>query len=208
MKKLLALSFVVLSMLFAAIPFAYADNSNPTVMLESVADQVIASLKANKANLKTNPTLVYSLANKIIVPHADLTEMSQRVLPPHTWNSASVSQRNQFKQQFTSLLVRTYASALADYTDQTIRFYPIRGGYEGKDAIRVDSQIVRNDGPPVSVNYRLVLEGTDWKLYDLIVEGVSLLESFRSQFADKLAQGDMDDLIKQLKLHNSDNGNR
>lgn len=208
MKKLLSVITIFFGLMLASMQTALADNTNPISMLETVANQVIASLKANKANLKTNPTLVYSLANKIVVPHADLTEMSQRVLPPHTWNSASVSQRDQFKQQFTSLLVRTYASALADYTDQTIRFYPVRGGYEGKKSVRVDSQIVRNDGPPVSVNYRLVLEGSDWKLYDLIVEGVSLLESFRSQFADKLSQGNIDDLIKQLKQHNADNGNR
>lgn len=203
MKKSLYSILIFLGLQIACLSTAYAEASSPINMLESVSNQVIASLKANKASLKSNPSLVYSLANKIVVPHADLTEMSQRVLPPQTWNNASVGQRNEFKQQFTSLLVRTYASALADYDDQTIKFYPVRGGYQGKNMIRVDSQIVRTDGPPVAVNYRLVLEGSEWKLYDLIVEGVSLLESFRSQFADKLSQGDINALIQQLKQHNA-----
>lgn len=203
MKKSLSFIILLLNFLWLTMPLAWADAENPVNMLDNVASQVIASLKANQATLKTNPKLVYSLANKIVVPHADLAEMSQRVLPPHIWNAATPSQRSEFKQQFTTLLVHTYASALADYTDQTIRFYPVRGGYMGKDNVRVDSQIVRNDGPPVAVNYRLVLRGSDWKLYDLVVEGVSLLESFRSQFADKLSQGNMDDLIRQLKQHNA-----
>src|SRR5262245_29648058 len=105
-------------MLFAVLPLtAQAAGGGPVDMLQSVADRMIASLKANKTTLKQNPGLVYSLANKIIVPHADLDEMSKRVLPPQTWNSASVGQRQEFKREFTTLLVRTYASALAAYSD-------------------------------------------------------------------------------------------
>jgi phospholipid transport system substrate-binding protein len=177
--------------------------SDPVVMLESIANQMIATLKNNKASLKNNPGLVYSYANRIVVPHADLTEMSKRVLPPQTWNNATLSQRSQFQQQFTNILIRTYASALADYKDQTVKFYPVRGGYEGKSTVKVDSRIIRSDGPSIPVSYRLVLNGSEWKLYDMSVEGVSLLESFRSQFADRLSQGDMDTLIKSLSTHNT-----
>lgn len=181
---------------------AWADSS-PVNMLQSIANTLIANLKANKATLKTNPSLVYSLAYKIVVPHADLDEMSKRVLPPTVWNMASSSQRSQFKSEFTNLLVRTYASALADYTDQTVKFFPVRGGYQGKNNVRVDSQIIRADGPSLTVNYKLVLRDSQWKLYDLTVEGISLLESFRSQFADKVSQGaSMNDLIRDLKQHN------
>jgi|SRR5579872_4217035 len=177
--------------------------SGPVEMLQSVADQMIASLKANKTTLKQNPTLVYSLAYKIIVPHADLDEMSKRVLPPQTWNSATAGQREEFKREFTRLLVRTYASALAEYKDQTVRFYPVRGGYEGRSTVKVDSQIVRTDGPSISVNYSLVSTGYGWRLYDMTVEGVSMLQSFRSQFSDQLSKGDMASLIRVLKQHNS-----
>lgn len=184
---------------------AAGNNNDPVNMLNSVAEQTISALKARKATLQKNPTVVYSLANKYIVPHADIAEMSKRVLPPSVWEKATPSQRAQFQNEFTTLLVRTYASALADYKDQTVRFFPVRGGFVGKNNVRVDSQIIRTDGPAISVSYRMLLKGSQWKLYDLTVEGVSLLESFRSQFADKLAQGDITDLIRELKQHNANN---
>lgn len=192
---------VLLWSLLTAIP-SFA-SSDPVGELNSIADQLISELKANKTTLKDNPSLVYSLANRIVVPHADVDVMARRVLPPRVWNSATSSQRSEFKSAFTTLLVHTYASALANYNDQTVRFYPVRGGYQGKSSVQVRSAIERPDGPPISVNYRMIAEGSEWKLYDLSVEGVSMLESFRSQFADQLAQGDIQALINKLNSHNS-----
>lgn len=202
MKKYLSLliSFLLLGSLLFNVARA---ESDPVALLSSIADQMINGLQQNKATLKTNPSLVYSLANKIIVPHADLAEMSKRVLPPTTWNSATSAQRAQFEQEFTKLLVRTYASALAEYKDQTVKFFPVRGGYQGKSSVSVDSQIIRTDGPSIGVRYSLVQSGSGWKLYDMTVEGVSMLQSFRSQFADKLSSEDMADLIRDLKQHNN-----
>lgn len=204
MKKYLLSFFSWLMMASTVLLFmpmtAEAAGGGPVEMLQSVADQMIASLKAHKTTLKQNPSLVYSLATRIIVPHADLDYMSMRVLPPQTWNNATPAQRQEFKREFTTLLVRTYASALAEYKDQTIRFYPVRG-YQGK-TVKVDSQIIRTDGPSISVNYSLVSTGGGWRLYDMTVEGVSMLQSFRSQFSDQLAKGDMASLIRVLKQHN------
>jgi phospholipid transport system substrate-binding protein len=83
-----------------------------------------------------------------------------------------------------------------------VHFFPVRGGYEGKNNLEVISQIERPDGPPVKVSYRMVYKGS-WKIYDLNVEGISMLGSFRSQFADQLANGNIDALIQTLKEHNS-----
>jgi len=193
----------LVSLLLGFSQFSFADDaSSPVGLLKSLADKMIANLKTNKAAIKKDPSLVYSLAYKIVVPHADLDEMAKRVLPRQTWEHATSTQRKEFEAEFTTLLVRTYASALADYSDQTVRFYPVRGGYQGKNYVRVDSQIIRSDGPSIGVHYQLVLRGQQWKLYDMTVEGVSLLESFRSQFADKLSQGNMASLIQFLKKHN------
>lgn len=184
---------------------SYAADGDPIALLQSIADRMIDNLRSHKASLKTNPSVVYSIANKIVVPHADLDVMSQRVLPPAVWNSATPAQRREFKSEFTNILVRTYASALEDYTDETVRFFPVRGGIGGKSSITVNSQIVRSDGPSISVNYQMVRSGSQWKLYDLIVEGVSMLESFRSQFGDVLSQGNMADLLRKLSSHNRKN---
>jgi phospholipid transport system substrate-binding protein len=181
--------------------------TNPVTELNSIADKMISKLKANQTTLHDNPTLVYSIADSILLPHADISYMAQRVLPPKTWNSASSSQRSEFEKQFATLLVHTYASALANYKGQVIHFNPVRGGFEGKSTVEVTSSIERPDGPSVSVNYRLVNRGSEWKLYDMNVEGVSMLASFRSQFADQLAQGDINSLNQTLKDHNSGGSN-
>jgi phospholipid transport system substrate-binding protein len=207
MKKIAITLFVLLSLMISSMQTAVA-SSDPVSIVQSLADEMIASLKANKTTLKTNPKLVYSLAYRIVIPHADLDEMSQRVLSPQTWNNASASQRTQFKKEFTDLLVHTYASALANYTDQTIRFFPVRGNIAGKNSVVVNSQIVRSDGPSIAVSYRLHLVGSQWELYDMSVEGVSLLQSFQEQFRQKLSQGNMDQLLKDLKQHNMQKSRR
>jgi phospholipid transport system substrate-binding protein len=201
MKKLLTLFFIMTGLLFAT-QIAFANDGNPIDMVQSLANRMVDNLKANKASLKTNPAKAFALTYKIVVPHADIAEMSKRVLPPQIWNNATASQRAKFEGEFTKLLIRTYASALSDYDNQTLRFFPVRGGYQGKSTITVVSQIIRSDGSPIAVNYSLISKPSGWKLYDMTVEGISLLESFRSQFADKLSQGNMDSLISEIEKHN------
>ena len=197
--------FVSIILLFLSLMPGIASAQDPVAMLNSIANQMISNLKAHEMTLKSHPATVYSLAYRLVVPHADLDYMARRVLPAQTWNQASAGQRHEFEREFTTLLVRTYASALADYTDQTVRFYPVRGGYAGRSTIQVNSEIVRTDGPSIPVNYSLVQAGSQWRLFDMTVEGISMLESFRSQFADKLSQGNMSDLIAALKQHNHAN---
>lgn len=179
---------------------AYA-QSDPVMVLQHIANNMIAGLKTNKATLKSKPQIVYNLAYQYVVPFADLTEMSKRVLPPNIWNNATPMQRKQFQHEFTTTLIRTYASALTSYQDQTIQFYPVRGGASGR-SVEVSSEIIGSGNEPIHVIYRMVQSGGGWRLYDMSVEGVSMLDSFRSQFADILAQGSMNQLLGRLSGHN------
>ncbi len=205
-KVLLTSVAVIFSWLTMVTVVQAQAQENPVLMLQSIANNMISQLKANKATLKTKPGIVYSLARKYVVPYADLDVMSKRVLPPQTWNSATPAQRAKFKSEFTTLLIRTYASALTSYQNQTVKFYPVRGGYEGRNNIEVSSEIVSPDTDPVRVTYRLVRLGGNWRLYDMSVEGVGLIDSFRSQFADILGNGgSMDELLKRISSHNAGN---
>ena len=116
------------------------------------------------------------------------------------WNSATPSQRAAFQKQFTTLLIRTYASALTSFKDQTVKFYPVRGGGQ---TVQVSSDIISPNNSPIHVTYRLIHESGGWRLYDMSVEGVSLIESFRSQFADILSHGNIDQLISKMSGHNT-----
>lgn len=181
---------------------AYAQGGDPVNLLQHIADNMIQGLKANKATLKTKPGIVYSLARRYVVPYADLAEMSRRVLPRNIWNNASSAERAQFQREFTTLLIRTYASALTAYQDQVVKFYPVRGGYQGRSTVEVASVIQSSSTQSIQVTYRLIRSGGGWKLVDMSVEGVSLIESFRSQFSDILSSGSMRDLLNRLNSHN------
>lgn len=178
---------------------AYASQSDPVGLLKYIADNMIRELRENKATLKTKPGIVYQLAYRYVVPYADVAEMSKRVLPPKVWNSATPAQRAQFQKEFTRLVIRTYASALTSYKDQEVHFFPVRGG---GGSVQVNSEITSSSSPAIRVSYRLLNKGGQWKLYDMSVEGVSLISSFRSQFADILANGNMDTLLSRLSKHN------
>lgn len=191
------------AMMFLTAPVSYAvDSSNPVALLQYVANQMVSGLKANEVTLKTNPRVAYQLAYKYVVPHADLSEMSKRVLPPQTWRQATPAQRARFQKLFTDTLIHTYASALASYKDQVVKVYPIRGGYQGKNSVEVSSEIESNEGDPIHVTYQLIRVGGSWKLVDMSVEGVSMLDSFRSQFSDIIASGNMEQLLNRLSKHN------
>lgn len=200
-KWIYALTALVIGWLSISIAAYASVQSDPVGLLKYIADNMIAQLKANKATLKTKPGIVYSLAYKYVVPYADLPEMSKRVLPPKVWNSATASQRSQFQKEFTRLVIRTYASALTSYQDQEVHFFPVRS--RGGNSVEVKSEITSSSSPAISVTYRLLNNGGSWKLYDMSVEGVSLISSFRSQFAEILANGNMDTLLSRLSRHNA-----
>lgn len=196
-KTLITFLIFIMGCFTSISSFAQQDSVN---MLQGIADNMIAGLKTNKATLKTKPDVVYKLAYKYVVPHAALPEMAKHVLPPQTWNNATPAQRAKFQQEFTTTLIRTYASALTSYQDQSVRFYPPRG--RSSNTVEVNSEITGGSTQPIRVSYRLVRIAGTWKLFDLSVEGVSMLDSFRSQFSDILSQGNMDQLLRRMSGHN------
>ncbi len=194
-------SFLWIFLFFSITSFAIGDSS-PTAVLQQVSNTLINKLKAEKLVLKKNPTEVYKLVRVYLLPHVDMNLLSHAVLG-NEWKKATSQQKSLFKERFTTIIIRTYSSALAAYTNETIKFLPIRDGYEGKRTVRVDSRIIRQDGPSIPVSYRLIKRGQTWKVYDLIVEGVSLVQSYRSQFSSILAQGGMPTLLDKMASHNA-----
>lgn len=183
--------------------YAEAPKQNdPVALLQYIADNMLSGLKENQATLKSKPAIVYDLAYKYVVPYADLAIMSKRVLPARVWTSASSEQRVQFQKEFTTTVIRTYASALTSYKDQSIQFYPLRGDQSQANTVEVKSAITSPDSGAIHVSYRLVHVGKAWRLYDMSVEGISLIDSFRSQFSDILAQGNMNQLLARMSSHN------
>lgn len=194
--------------IFSFIVFLWINHAvfaapSPMNVMEQVTQQTLSALQQNQASLRTNPKVVYGIIYRILLPHVDMQEMSRAVLGRAVWMSASSGEKQRFIEQFKLLLVRTYSSALAAYKNETVKFMPLRG-YNGSDnRVQVDSMILQQGGPSISVSYRLVFKGGQWKLYDLMVDGVSLVESYHSQFADAISQSGLESVINQLTQKNA-----
>lgn len=197
MKGIKSIIFVVL---WAFTQLLWAQSS-PMPMLENTASQILATLKQNKSSLKNNSQVIYQAVERYLLPNVDVSGMSRSVLGRKAWGVASAAEKQQFSNAFTQLVIRTYATPLAEYTDETIKFMPIRGSLDSR-FIRVNSVIIRSNGKNIPLSYSLVSAANGWKIYDLSVEGVSLLQSFRSQFAEALQNSSMQELIKQMRQHN------
>jgi phospholipid transport system substrate-binding protein len=179
--------------------------SSPVDILQNTSNQLISALQRNQATLKTKPQVVYGIVNQILLPHVDVMSMSSKALGREAWLRATPTQKQAFSQQFVTLLIRTYSSALAQYTNERVNFLPLRGDYNNQSRVQVNSVIVRESGPSINLSYRMMRVGGQWMLYDFSVDGVSIIESFRSQFVEVLQQRGIDGLINELAQHNAQN---
>jgi phospholipid transport system substrate-binding protein len=171
-------------------------------MLEHSADEIIATLKKNKGQLKQNHQIIHQAVQQYLLPNVDVTGMARSVLGREAWMKASLADRQEFTRSFTDLVIRTYANPLAEYSGETVKFMPVRGSLDSR-FIRVNSVIIRPNGQKIPLAYGLVSKNNQWKIYDLSVEGVSLLQSFRSQFGQILQNSSMQELIVEMRKNSN-----
>lgn len=173
-------------------------QSEPVPQLEKAANQIINALQKNKAQLKNNPKLIHQTVETYLLPHVDIAGMSRSVLGREQWNKATAAEKSEFAKSFTQLIIRTYSSPLAQYTDEKVKFFPVRDASNAR-FLRVNSMIMRSSGQNIPLSYSLIAKDGSWKIYDMSVEGVSLLQSFKQQFAQALQQSSMQALILQMQ---------
>jgi phospholipid transport system substrate-binding protein len=189
--KAYLLSFLILVFSFPA----FADPA-PLVMLKQVSSQMIAELERNKGRLSTQ--VIDNIVHRILLPHVDLESMSRSVVGRQYWMQATPAQREQFKREFTNVVIQVYSAPLSSYNGEIIEFKPSRDSTTAS-RIQVQSIITRKNGQKIPVNYRLVQSGGSWKVYDFSVEGISMVSSYRSQFDNILQQQGMDGLLQRLR---------
>jgi phospholipid transport system substrate-binding protein len=198
----LSVTFVLL-VVYGAFSSAKAAPSAEDVV-KSTANQVLAKLRSEREMLRQKPTALYQLVNELIIPHFDFRRMSQWVLGRY-WRTASDTQRSAFVGEFRTLLVRTYATALLEYSDQKIRYLPVQAP-AGAKTVTVKTQVDRPGGSPIPINYRMHDKDGDWKVFDVAVDGVSLVSTYRSTFGSQIRQDGLDALIKVLSARNKELG--
>jgi phospholipid transport system substrate-binding protein len=181
---------------------AQAEVQSPVTVLNNAANQMLESLAQNKSKLHQGDGIIYGIVNRVLLPYVDVDRMSMAVVGRQAWASATPAQRTEFISQFTHLVTSTYAAALASYDDDKVQFFPIRGDYKNSNTLTVRSAIIRRSGQRIGVDYNVVRNGDTWKVYDFSIENISMVQSYRSQFSDVLAQQGMAGLLQRLKTHN------
>ena len=187
---------VLLVVLSAALPIVHAAES-PDLLVRETTDQVLGELKVNRDAMVADSALLYSMVDAIVLPHFDFERMSKLVLGKH-WKNANDAQRVEFVEEFKGLLVRTYATALFEYTDQAVVYKPFHAT-EGSDRVVVKTEIVPSDGPSIPIDYALSKgEDAAWKVYDIRIEEISMVTNYRSSYGKIIESKGMDSLISQL----------
>jgi len=172
-------------------------QSSPAGMLENTSQRIIATLKQHQGHLQSNHAVINEVIRAELLPHVDVQGMSRSVLGRAAWMSATAAEKTAFTQAFTALVIRTYAGPLAEYSGETVTFLPIRGSLDGR-FLRVNSIISRSNGQQIPLSYHVVCQNDEWKIYDFSVEGVSLLQSFRSQFGSMMQHEPLQAVIEHL----------
>lgn len=174
--------------------------SDPVLFLQDTANYVLQQVETRRAELEQDSSKIYSLVEARVVPHFDFYAMSRAALGRH-WRKATEGQRQQLSREFQELLVRTYALALLNYSGQKIEYLPFRGD-PNAPRIVVNTRVQANGGPPVPIKYRLLNKQDKWLIYDVIIDGISLVSNYRSSFGAEVGRGGIDGLIATLVERN------
>ncbi|HOB60540.1 MAG TPA: ABC transporter substrate-binding protein [Candidatus Competibacteraceae bacterium] len=202
MKKAIACGLLLLTLIGNAL---WAAVAPPQQVVQETSTRMLSALRQNYAALKQNSSQIYGLVDQIVLPNFDFELMSRWVLG-RAWQQATPDQRNRFTQEFRTLLVRTYAKALLEYANDDVRMSPQSGAVDGNEAT-VKTEVRVKSGQPIQINYSMHLANDAWKVYDVTVDGVSLVTSYRGTFATQIRDKGMDAVIADLQQRNHGAGN-
>ena len=187
---------------------AYAADEAPDAMIKRLSDEVLAAIKADPSIQAGDTNKVIALVDSKIMPNVNFQRMTAAAVGP-AWRQATPEQQKRLQDEFKVLLVRTYSGALAQVNDQSISLKPLRASPSDPEVV-VRTEI-RGRGDPIQLDYRLEKtpgQGAGWKIYNLNVLGVWLVETYRSQFAQEINARGVDGLIASLSERNKSNAKK
>lgn len=200
-KKLFVFNIYMVFVALLMSSGAWADEAAQKMVVDTTK-KIISEIKKQQKEIDKNPAQLAELVDKIVFSQFDFAKMSTWVLGKH-WRKASDSQKTRFTEEFRHLLVRTYAKALLAGVDNEIKFLPLRGTSK-KGKVTVRTEIEQSAGFPIPINYKLHKKDNQWKVYDVVIDGLSIVRNYRTTFAKKIRKGGIDQLIVSLAERNSD----
>jgi phospholipid transport system substrate-binding protein len=174
-------------------------QTTPDALIKQVSTEVIDTIKGDKTLQSGDVSKIISLVDAKVMPHVNFQRMTAAAVG-RNWRTATPEQQKRLQEEFKTLLVRTYAGALTQVKDQTVQLKPLRAAAEDTEVV-VRTE-VKGKGEPIQLDYRLEKAEADWKIYDVNVLGVWLVEQYKGQFAQDISSGGIDGLITKLAERN------
>jgi phospholipid transport system substrate-binding protein len=174
-----------------------ADTQSPTEIVQAAAQGMLNALDKERATYKRDPAKVRQLVDQYLLPHWD-TEYSARLVLGRFWRTATPEQRQRFIDAFYHSLLANYGSALAEFTADRLKIYPSPAD-PGKQIATVRTEVKRDNGDRVSVNYYMHKTPQGWKAWDVVIDGISYVNSYRTDFGEQIEQQGIDPVIKRLE---------
>lgn len=177
---------------------ATVDTSDPGKLIESAAHAMLTDLDAHRAEYRKDPAKINALVDRVLLPHFDTAYSARLVLARH-WNTATPEQRQRFIDGFYHSLLNNYGSALLDFTGDRLKVFPYKASEGNPNNATVRTQVRKDDGSTVAVNYSLHRTDKGWMAWDVIIEGISYVKSFRDDFGAEIDQKGLDAVIQRLE---------
>jgi phospholipid transport system substrate-binding protein len=180
-----------------ALPGLAAADAAAEALVKRTADSTLQTLQRRRAELSGNPAAIYKLVGSKLAPHFDF-ELITRSAVGRDWSKATAAQRQQLISAFRELLISTYAKSLAKYSGEEVIYKPARAGTRAGTVV-VPTEVRAPGSAPIPIDYRMHNESGSWKVYDLVIDNVSMISSYRGQFRSSIARAGIDGLIRELQ---------
>ena len=174
-----------------------AAQESPSQVIQTAADGLLKALNGDRQTYRNNPSKVQALVDQYILPHVDTQFAAQLVLGRY-WRTATPQQRQRFIDAFYHSMLNNYGAAIVEFTSNTLKVYPTNVT-SGSQNATVRTEMARTSGPPVSVNYYMHMTPEGWKAWDVVIDGVSYVMSYRQDFGSQIAQQGIDAVINRLE---------
>lgn len=173
----------------------------PVHLLERTSAEVIKILRDDHELLKKEPERVYKIVDDYILPHLDDVTMAKLALGKN-WKLATNEQKIKFVNEFRNLLVRTYSKSLIEFKDQEIKYFPLNlAADEVKTSVK--AEVIQPGGPSIPMSYRMRIKNNAWKVYDIKIDGISLVTSYRGTFTQEIRKSGIEGLLEYMREQNS-----
>lgn len=191
-------TLVMIGLLLLGSPFgAIGADDSATQLVERTAEKMLSTLESRRAEVERKPQLINQLVDSILAPHFDFEQMT-RLAVGRDWRNATAAQHQALVETFRNLLVRTYAKSIMKYSGQDIVYQAARPGTRSGTVV-VPTEVRAPGAAPIPIDYHMIDRKGEWMVYDVVIDGVSLISNYRNQFRTTIATSGIDGLIEELR---------